>query len=186
MTDPHANLLPRLELEPFLTRYGEGRRRRNMEPIYREMLELAHALAEPGEVHREFALTDLEELAEWLPARASSVALVVCTLGSAIDAMEQHLFPEEPHKAVVLNEISTELVTALTRTVRQRIHAEVAGRGLKAGPPFRPGVGRWPLELQTVVFDRLPADEIGVTLDEYMLMKPLKSNSLIIPLLNNK
>lgn len=186
MNNPHSDLLPELELEPFLVRYGDGRRRRNMEPLYREMLELAHKVAEAREVHAEFGLSDLPELAEWLTSRAVGVVLVVCTLGPAIDVLEQRLFPEDPHKAVVLNEIGSEQVTRLTRAVHQMIRTEVAPRDLKAGPAYRPGVGQWPLELQTVVFDRLPAHEVGVTLDEYLTMTPLKSNSLIVPLLTKK
>ena len=165
-------------------RYGDGKRRKNIAPIYREMLEKAEHLAAPRVLKDEFARSEVSSLEMWLPSRTTAVVLAVCTLGSAIEVREQELFPDDPHKSVVLNEISATQITAFARAIHTHLRQEAADRGLKAGPPYRPGLGRWPLETQRLVFERLPTHQIGVTLDEHLMMRPIKSISLIIPLLD--
>jgi hypothetical protein len=46
--------------------------------------------------------------------------------------------------------------------------------------PFSPGEPDWPLEGQRELFDLVPAEEIGVTLADTFLMRPLKSLSLVV------
>jgi hypothetical protein len=83
----------------------------------------------------------------------------------------------------VLNEVAIEWLRSLVMQLHQALRREMAARGRKAGPTYRPGVGRWPLETQRVVFAHLAAETIGVTLDEHLMMLPILSNSLIIPVL---
>ncbi len=155
-----------------------------MAALYQEMLPEAERLATPLAIRAEFQLADVAELIRWLPEHASSVELALCTLGPAIESREKDLFPDEPHKAAVLDEISTALITALARKVHTAIKEQARLRGLKAGPPFRPGLGRWPLETQRVLFACLPAEKIGVVLDQHLMMRPIKSTSLVVPILN--
>lgn len=182
----NTDLVPQVELENFLRRYGEGKRRQNMEPIYREMLILAEQLAEPQTFWEELALAEVAEIDSWLPEDAAKVVFALCTLGPAIEARIDSLFPEAPHKAVVLDEISAAQVSHLALLLHREIRRTIARQGLKAGAPYRPGVGSWPLSVQRTVFAKLPAERIGVVINEHMLMSPFKSTSLVIPVLDRR
>ncbi len=70
----------------------------------------------------------------------------------------------------------------MARTLHRKVRREAERRGLKAGPAYRPGIGRWPLDTQRVLFALLPAARIEVSLDEHLLMRPVKTISVIIPL----
>ena len=56
---------------------------------------------------------------------------------------------------------------------------EREGAGQQASPSYRPGIGRWPVELQSELLDHLPAPAIGVQLLDGMMI-PQKSVSMIV------
>lgn len=178
--------LPQLTTERFARRYPAGPRRRWATVSYGAMLAEARKLARPAYLFSEFHLPDVQELAEWLPERTRSVALAVCTIGPGVEQRIQELFPEEAPNAVILDEICLALVSGLARNIHALIREEAMARGLRAGPPYRAGIGRWPLEVQQIIFDRLPTHKVNVSLDEHLIMRPLKSTSLIIPLLEKR
>ena len=153
-------------------------------PFYQELLAEVEKLSQPAAVCHEFSLDDVSELNEWLPLQTNAVVLAVCTLGPQLDDHVEELSERDLLSAVILNEISLAMINAMTRDVHAAIRREMQRRGLKAGAAYRPGVGRWPLVTQEIVFDRIPAQTIGVSLDEFLLMRPVKSTSLIIPVLD--
>jgi hypothetical protein len=173
-------------LETFLEKYPAGRRRRQMERLYRELLEEAHRHGDPQFVLEERSLATAAALQRWLPPHAQAVVLGVCTLGDPLHQRLSNLGTEDVLAQYVLNEIAVEwlrlIVNELQRTLRQRY----TGEGLKIGPSYRPGVGRWPLETQTVIFSLVDTGSIGVTLDSHLIMTPALSNSLIFPVLRRK
>lgn len=185
MAEIHHHPVAPLPLEPFLARYRDGRRRANIAPLYQAMLEEAERLAAPATVHAEYAVDEVPELTPWLPPESATVVLAVCTLGPSVETRVNELFPDEPPSAIVLDELAVAMVSGLARELHASIRRAAAARGLKAGPPYRPGVGRWPLETQRVLFARLPAGEIGVELTDYLMMTPTRSISLIIPLIHS-
>jgi hypothetical protein len=175
---------PRLPLESFLARYGQGKRRDRVAPRYQAMLAEAERLAAPATIHLEAGVSQVASLSPWLTPEAVSVVLAVLTLGEPLDDEISRLSNNgELAWAVVLDEVAVAMIRALTRELHAAIRAEAAGRGLKAGPAFRPGLGRWPIETQREVFAHLPAHEIGVRMNSHLVMQPPKSVSLIIPLL---
>lgn len=181
-----AHLLPQFTTAKFLRRYATERRRRKIAPVYAAMLAEAERLVEPVVVQRTLARADVPGLSAWLPPHAVGVRLALCTLGPELDARSRALFEDEPAAAAVLDEIGVAFVSAFALNVHRVARAESAAFGLKAGPPHRPGLGRWPLDVQRLVFDKLPAAEIGVALGEHLVMTPVKSTSLIIPLLGRR
>lgn len=176
--------LPRLSLDSLLKRYKAPKKRQRWEPFYRTLLAEAERLAKPAALYDEFSLADVPELSPWLPAGTKAVVLAVCTLGPPVETYLKELVNSDMLSAVILDEVILALVTALTRQIHTSLRSEIQPRGLKAGAAYRPGVGRWPLATQRIVFAHLPAHRIGVTLDQHLWMTPAKSTSLIIPLLN--
>lgn len=180
-----AELTP-LEVEELVKRYKSERARNRWLPIYEGLIADAESLAEPAVICREFALEEVVELSEWLPGQTVSVVLAVTTLGRTLDDYVNGMTNTDLVSAVILNEITLAMITALTRSLHANIRSETLTRGLKAGAAYRPGVGRWPIFTQEVVFKLVPTQEIGVTLDESLTMWPVKSTSLIIPILDKK
>lgn len=183
MAEIQHHPIPRLSVEPFLARYKNERRRRNIAPLYEAMLAEVKHLASPTTVHGEYPLDEVSELGAWFLPGSVAVVFGICTVGQKLERRIKELFQDEPHEAVVLDEIGVEIVRGLARDLRAIVKGRAAARGLKAGPGYRPGIGRWPLEAQRVLFARLPAGEIGVELNENLIMTPTRSISLIIPLI---
>lgn len=178
--------LPNLTVDRLVKRYRSERARKRWAPIYQKLLAEAEQLSEPASVCHEFSCADVSELNEWLPPKTISVVLVVCTLGPRLDEHVLGLSERDLVSAVILNEISLALINAMTRNMHAAIRSATQKRGLKAGAAYRPGVGRWPLSTQGVIFKQLPTQNIGVTLDEFLLMRPVKSTSLIIPVMDRR
>jgi hypothetical protein len=181
MTCIAAMQLPALPLERFLKRYGNSRRRERLDPIYRSMLSEIRNLASPIIVHDEYQATELPEFSEWLRADTVSVVLAICTLGMDPELRAHELARQDLLSAVVLGEVALTAVTQVTRELHASIRSQLLEKELKAGPAYRPGVGRWPLDVQSTIFSRLPAQKIGVTLNSQLFMSPVNSTSLIIP-----
>jgi hypothetical protein len=172
----------KISIERLLRRYGSGKRRERMEPIYEAMLSGVEDLASPEAIYDEFSLEVLSDLSPWLYQDTIAVTLGLCTLGPAVQLRINQLIREDMLSVVVMDEITLAWVTAITRQMHRMIRSAAEERGLKAGPAYRPGLGRWPLETQRIVFSHLPTQAIGVTLSEDLVMLPRQSTSLIIPL----
>lgn len=166
-------------LEPLLRRYPE-RRRRSLQPIYERMAVEAGDLVRPATRHRQFAAAQLPRLAACL-AGVESLVLGLCTLGPDLDTRVSALFKDDPVAAVVLDEIGTLWIKALADAMYRDIRAAAQAAGQRTSPSYRPGIGRWPLELQRKLFQYLPTAEIGVTLlEEGSVMMPPKTISMIV------
>ena len=174
---------PEVDLDDMLRRYKTPRRRKKMTKTYTENLAVVAKYAKPQAMMLEFDRADVAELEEWLRPETVSVCLGLVTLGQELDEQVNKISAEDVLAGAVLNEVALAWIVALARQVREKAREGIGERPLKVGPGYRPGVGRWPLaEVQDVLFNKLPTADIGVTLDEYKIMKPSKSTSLVIPL----
>jgi hypothetical protein len=171
----------RISLERLLKKYGTGKRRERMEPVYQTMLMEVEELSTPEAIYEKFPSEMLSELSPWLYEDAPAVVLGLCTLGPKVQMRIDELASNDLLSVVVMDELTLAWITAITRQLHGIIRREAQEQGLKAGPAYRPGLGRWPLELQLAVFSRLPTEAIGVTLTEDLVMLPRQSTSLIIP-----
>ncbi|MFL7839292.1 MAG: hypothetical protein ACK2T4_02665 [Candidatus Promineifilaceae bacterium] len=153
-----------------------------MEPVYQAMLVEVENLAAPEAIYEEFPIEVLAELSPWLNEDTSAVVLAVCTLGPGVQIRINELIRSDMLSVVVIDELTLTWVTAITRQIHGMVRSAAQERGLKAGPAYRPGLGRWPLGVQRAVFSHLPAQAIGVNLTDDMVMLPRQSTSLIIPL----
>lgn len=168
-------------LDGLLKRYPEGRRRQRMEPFYRNMVAETMGLLLPSSIYDELTLHSAPHLAAWAAPSTVAFYVAICTLGAELDVKMHQLVESDMAAAAILNEVALAVMVAFTRDLHEHIRQQTAQRNQKAGAAYRPGLGRWPLELQRTIFATLPADQIGVQLTPELLMLPAFSTSLIIP-----
>ena len=177
---------PNTVVADLLKRYPSERRRNRMHPHYEAMLAEMNQLAQPCAIVQAFSLDKVPELQSLFSEETVSVVLALCTLGTAVDTCYTQLSQNDIVQATIFDEIGLTWVVAATREVHGQVRQDVAQRGLKAGPAYRPGIGRWPLTSQHIIFNLLPTHLINVTLSEYAVMTPKMSTSLIIPILDRR
>ncbi|MCA9925887.1 MAG: hypothetical protein KC421_26125 [Anaerolineales bacterium] len=171
-------------LDSLLKRYKNNRRLRKVTPVYESMLVEAKRQIKIAFIYGQFPHSTVETLHPWLSTDTTDVILAICTLGPELDNSINRLSKEDLLTAVILKEIALAWIVNLTREIHRAARRQIAQNGLKVGPAYRPGVGRWPIEAQQTIFAHLPAADIGVTLDDYLMMRPTISTSLIIPIID--
>ncbi len=109
------------------------------------------------------------------------VALIVCTLGDALDRRVSALLPTDPVYALALDGAGTAAIETLAAAVCQYFDALSARDGLQTTIPISPGMLGWPVDVgQGQVFALLDTDEIDVALTPSFQMIPRKSTSMAI------
>ena len=134
--------------------------------------------------HKTIELEDGATFEGPLPARAlagsEKVALAVCTIGPALEERMKQLFAEDPMRAMALDGAGVaalrKVSDAVIADVRQMAEEYTWGSGMRA----QPGQEGWPIQQQKVLFQHLPAEQIGVRLTDSYLMIPQKSVSFVI------
>ena len=105
-------------------------------------------------------------------------ALAICTIGKALEEEVSRLFTlEEYAAAAILDSVGSVAVESLADYINSLICRQVLEQGLGLAPRISPGYGVWPLEEQRLIFELLPAEKLGVTLNERYMMQPRKSIS---------
>jgi len=187
-----------LEVEHVLRGQGvdPARARPGLFAVAREVLEEAQSLLAPAALYTILPMHDLQHQRVTLDggavfegplvARAlvgaTEVALTVCTVGSALDKRVDALFAENPVRALALDGAGIGAVGGIARLVGERVREEAVTRGSRIGMRAEPGQEGWPIQQQRVLFDLLPAEEIGVRLTDSYLMLPRKSLSFVVGL----
>ncbi len=113
------------------------------------------------------------------PARY--VALMVCTVGAAIDERISALMPRDPAYALALDGFGSAAAESLGTELCSRLEREAAHSGYCTSVPINPGMIDWPVDVgQPQIFSNLDTEVIGVTLNESAQMIPRKSTSLVL------
>ncbi len=116
---------------------------------------------------------------EW--AGLEMVTLAICTIGRLLEERSSQLFAQgDAATALILDTVGSAAVGSVARQVDALICRQSQARGMNAGPRFEPGSTGWDIRDQRVLFSLLPAQEIGVNLNEYFLMIPRKSVSFMM------
>lgn len=116
-------------------------------------------------------------------AQAHEIALILCTIGPALDEQVSAYFvASDPLRGLVLDAIGTAALEELAEEACHLIADVAKGRGWEASAPLSPGNLDWRLEEQRVFFGLLPAEETGLRLKDSYQMTPLKSLSLAMGL----
>ncbi len=165
--------------------------------VAQEVLEEAQSLLAPAALytllpvraveHEQILLDGGAVFAGPLAARAlagaAELAVVVCTIGSALEERSAALFAAgQPLQGLAMDGAGTAAVGQLAGKVGVRICDEATARGLSVGMRASPGQEGWPITQQRALFDLLPAETIGVRLTDSCLMLPRKSVSFVFGL----
>lgn len=113
---------------------------------------------------------------------AHEVLIAIQTIGTRLEAESTRLFDAgEMLEGMVLDGCGTVALDEALELLRGMVVKQVTARGLQTGHNLCPGGYQIPLEAQKILFTLLDAGEIGVTLGDSMLMTPIKSHTLVIP-----
>ena len=111
------------------------------------------------------------------------IIAAVITLGPGLEQAVRSAFAgNDPLSAIILDTAGTILIRNASRRFQRECAARAGAVGLELGPRVSPGCPAVQLEAQKALFSLLDARSIGVTLAESLLMTPVKSVSLILPL----
>jgi hypothetical protein len=114
-------------------------------------------------------------------APAHYVALMVCTVGAAIDERIAAIMPRDPAYALALDGYGSAAAEALGVEVCARMEQDAIRSSHCTSVPLNPGMVGWPVEIgQPQIFSNVDAAAIGVTLNDSALMIPRKSVSLVL------
>lgn len=113
-------------------------------------------------------------------AGAEEVVLAVCTIGPALENHLKELFSEDPVRAMALDGAGVAALRKVSDAVIAEVRATAAKHGWGLGMRAQPGQEGWSIRQQRVVFEHLPADQIGVRLTDSCLMIPRKSVSFVM------
>ena len=135
--------------------------------------------------HERLILTEGAPLSGSLIAQhlspARYVALIVCTVGAAIDERITTLMPRDPTYALALDGYGSAAAEALSTELCTRLEKDAARLGHCTSVPISPGMVGWPVDVgQPQLFSNLDAEAIGVTLNDSAQMIPRKSTSLVL------
>jgi len=119
-----------------------------------------------------------------LLAPAKWLLVTVYTIGPALEARVSELYRAgEPLLSYMLDCVGVMALGMVGEGLRRLAEERAAGRGWGVSPALSPGglVG-WPLQGQRELCSLLPLADIGVRLNEYCVLEPHKSVSMVIGL----
>lgn len=117
------------------------------------------------------------------PPKPCKVAFAVCTIGESIDWEITAMTTRQAGlDGLLLHGAALALLEAAARCAWRHLAETVGTHGLFAGPRLEPGCRQLPLAHQIDLFGRVDAAKIGVTLDDSLLMTPLRSLSFVVPI----
>ena len=129
-----------------------------------------------------FARTDSAALMRNLHG-CDEVIVFAATLGLELDRQIARYAHLSPARSMMLQAIGTERIESLCDAFENELISQ--GQGLR--PRFSPGYGDLPLDFQREVFAALDcAKNIGISLNESLMMSPSKSVTAIIGLTAEK
>ena len=114
-------------------------------------------------------------------AGARELAIAVCTAGDAISRrISEHQRNGQRLCAIFLDDLASWAVDQVRQQLCRTIEAEAAARDWQASASLSPGESAWSVTEQSVIFALLDTRPIGVVLTESLVMRPIKSLSLVM------
>lgn len=118
---------------------------------------------------------------------ADKVALCICTIGRELEEEIATLMRKnEMLRALVLDALGSEAVEEAANQSDEKIAMKAINLNLWPSKRFSPGYGKWDIKEQKFIFGVLPAEKIGVRLNESFMMIPRKSISFRINFYKDK
>lgn len=132
-----------------------------------------------------FCQTNSQKLALNLQG-CQSIVLMAATIGLEMDRLIARAAAVSQARAVMLQGVGTERIESLCDAFCADLAETMKNEGLFLRPRFSPGYGDLPLALQRDIFAALDCTrQIGLTLNDSLLMSPSKSVTAIIGLSQN-
>ena len=129
-----------------------------------------------------FAKTSSRALCKCLDG-CERIVLFAATVGIELDRLISRYSSLSPSRALVLQAIGAERIESLCNAFCNELEREKGA----LTPRFSAGYGDLPLELQRDIFTALDCQrQIGLTLNQSLLMSPSKSVSAIVGIVDNK
>jgi hypothetical protein len=114
---------------------------------------------------------------------AQQIIILVCTIGEALDDLIDEVTNQEMVYALALDGVGSAAVEALANEACRHLEDEAAQDGFQASIPLSPGMIGWSVDQgQPQIFTLIDGEEIGVTLNDYYVMAPRKSLSMVLGL----
>jgi hypothetical protein len=112
---------------------------------------------------------------------AEQIAVAVCTIGPDLEQAVSALFASgRPADATVLDGVGSAAVEELSQRACREIETIASKRHLTTSIPLSPGDPDFSIEEQRTLLSLSHAEALGVTLNDSLLMQPLKSLSLVV------
>ena len=126
-----------------------------------------------------FAVTDSRALSKALDG-CDSILLFAATVGIEVDRLILKYGKVSPSLALCIQAIGAERIEAVCDSFCNEMNEKYASRRYVLTPRVSPGYGDIPLSLQRDIFSALyPEKNIGLTLNDSLLMSPTKSVTAI-------
>ena len=110
-----------------------------------------------------------------------NVIAVLCTLGDRLENYTSNIFKTDAVLGFTLDAVGTVAVETLANKICSKLEKRAESSGLQTTIPLSPGMIGWDAkEGQTLIFNLLRGDQIGVTLTTNQMMIPRKSLSMLI------
>ena len=114
-------------------------------------------------------------------APASEVAVILCTIGDALEALASETISHDPVLGFALDGLGSAYVEALANAACRRFEDEAKAAALQTSIPLSPGMMGWSVEDgQPQIFGLLRSEEIGVRVTPSWVMLPRKSLSMVL------
>ena len=135
--------------------------------------------------HEQITLTDGGVLSGSFIAQhlgpAQRITVLVCTIGSELDDLVSRVSSEEMVYALALDGVGSAAVEALANEACRLLEVEAAQDAFQTSIPLSPGMIGWSVDQgQPQIFSLLDGEETGVTLNDYYIMTPRKSLSMVL------
>lgn len=112
---------------------------------------------------------------------AEEIVLVVCTIGAAIDSAIADAFKADSLFGLSLDGLGNAAVEDLASQACMHFEQMARDKQMELSIPLSPGMEGWPVDDgQDQIFDLVPAQKIGVKLNQARMMSPNKSLSMVI------
>jgi hypothetical protein len=183
-----------IDPQVILAVHGYGAEKKPRQAIVEmasQAAEEAEGLAKPRAIYREFPVARLDEnsltlengitfsigrkiSSLWEGSRALGIALY--TVGPELeDRVSALMAGGEGIQALNLDLAGTIALGLVGYQIQHMACERLSAQGVEAGAWLNPGYLDWPLTDQRIIFSILPAESIGVTLNDSCMMIPRKS-----------
>jgi len=188
------NLEVRIKPETVLKLQGyDGKREplAGIREVVVEQVNAARKLAQPRAIYREIEIKAIDDsivrltddtvmqvgkrIAAWWKG-STRLAISLCTVGNALENQVRTLSQKGEHLAAMTLDACGSLVLGNAMEQVKHFTCEKAVKtGIRVGPSLNPGYNEWPLTDQRLIFQLMPAQTIGIHLNEQCMMIPKQS-----------